>query len=194
MPSKTTAKKECHHNSNLLRTGLRSVHVILILLSLCLVLWQGYLVTVTYLSQPISTEQKLMPLNSIPNIVMSICKVIEISNCTIGVAGKKTINSCSSQQLPAYVNKNYGNFWNITEDGEPSFQLRDILDSIHAWNEPENRWNTVFDSSTMTIEEEKAQFYRQMYPYSGNHTMLCYTFQKDIRNLVPMLKFQRKGK
>jgi hypothetical protein len=194
MHIKLITSKEWNPVTNLLRICLISTKALLILLSLCIVLWEGYQVTVTYTSQPISTEQKLLPLNSVSNIVMSICKVIEITDCAIGV-GNKILQNCTAQQLPAFINhSNYENYWNYTENGTHTFQLRDILDSIHAWNAPDNSWKTVYDSSIMSIEEEKAIFHRQMYPYSGNHTLLCYTFQKDIIHLVPFLKFHRKGK
>jgi hypothetical protein len=46
----------------------------------------------------------------------------------------------------------------------------------------------------MTVQEEEALIVRQMYPYHGKHTLLCFTFKEDIRSFVPMLKFKRKGR
>jgi hypothetical protein len=125
---------------------------------------------------------------------MSICKVIEITDCTF-ITGKLNLTSCTEKQLPAHIRSQnyYGNFWNASaNDQMHGFELRHIVDSIHAWNEANNSWTPVFDSIAMSME--KAQFARQMYHYSGSYTLLCNTLQKDIGQLGPMLKFHRRGK
>ena len=181
--------------SQLLRVGLNSTNVILILISLSVVLWEGYQVTNTYMSQPISTEQKLLPLSSIPNILMSICRSFEITDCKFPLKNQPTKKNCSSYQLPMYsINQSdFETFFTDAVTSQRPIQFRDIMDYIWIWNESQTIWKKVYDSSIFSRENDSTLYTQQIYPYNGNNTLLCYTLKEDIRSFAPMLKFQRKG-
>jgi hypothetical protein len=156
-------------------------------------MWQGYDVTQTYLSEPISTEVKVVPLSSIPNIRLSICMKFEIIYCLL----------CKKTTLSPYknnLNSTYQNYWiytdlNSTNTASPLyFSMRNILDQIQFWNDSGTKWETLFDRNTTTIRDEMALFTRQMYPYVDNYTLLCHTLNQDIYNIAPLLQLQRKGK
>ena len=181
--------------SQLLRVGLNSTNVILILISLSVVLWEGYQVTNTYMRQPISTEQKLLPLSSIPNILMSICRSFEITDCKFPLKNQPTKKNCSSYQLPMYsINQSdFETFFTDAVTSQTPIQFRDIMDYIWIWNESQKFWKKVYDSSIFSPENDSTLYTQQIYPYNGNNTLLCYTLKEDIRSFAPMLKFQRKG-
>jgi hypothetical protein len=115
---KALVKKSRNPVAILLRISLSSAKAVLILFSISIVLWEGYQVIVTYKNQPISPEQKLLPVSNASNIVMSICKIIEIGNCTFSIGKYPTNHECTAQQLPAntYNNSYYGNFWTDVGD------------------------------------------------------------------------------
>jgi hypothetical protein len=181
--------------AGLVRVSLVGCKVLLILISLGIVMWQGFDVIQTYLSRPISTEVKVVPLNSIPNIRLSICMKFIITSCTL----------CRRQNLSPFkknLSASYQGYWNYTELNlnktikfdEVSFSIRNILDQIQYWNDSGAKWETIFDISTTTIGDEKALFTRQMYPYVDNCTLLCHTLNQDIYTIAPLLQLQRKGK
>ena len=181
--------------SQLLRVGLNSTNVILILISLSVVLWEGYQVTNTYMRQPISTEQKLLPLSSIPNICMSICRSFEITDCKFPLKNQPTKKNCSSYQLPMYsINQSdFETFFTDAVTSQTPIQFRYIMDYIWIWNESQTIWKKVYDSSIFSRENDSTLYTQQIYPYNGNNTLLCFTLKEDIRSFAPMLKFQRKG-
>jgi hypothetical protein len=179
--------------TGLVRVSLVGCKVLLILVSLGIVLWQGYDVTQTYLSRPISTEVKVVPLSSIPNIRLSICMKFEITNCIL----------CRGQNLSPFkknLNTSYPNFWNYTDQNKTIktsidyFSMKNILDQIQYWNDSGAKWETIFDRSNTTIGDEMALFTRQMYPYVDNYTLLCHTLNQDIYTIAPLLQLQRRGK
>ena len=178
--------------AGLLRVGLSATNVLLILVSLSIVIWQGYTVISNYISQPISTEQKLLSLDDIPNIHMSICKKFEITDCKLPMIDTKEGPNCNKQQLPAYF-INQSDQYDIINDDTIPIHFRDMMDYIWIWNESQTMWTLLFDSSSITIEDENSLFTQQMYPYNGKNTLLCYTLKEDIRTLAPMLKFQKTG-
>jgi hypothetical protein len=178
--------------TGLVRVSLVGCKVSMILISMGIVMWQGYDVAQTYLSRPISTEVKVVPLSSIPNIRLSICLKFEITNC----------KSCTKQNLSPFknnVNSSYQDYWNYTDlnktitTSKVYFSIRNILDQILYWNDSGAKWETIFDISTTTIGDEMVMFTRQMYPYVDNFTLLCHTLNQDILTLAPLLKLQRKG-
>jgi hypothetical protein len=179
--------------TGLVRVSLVGCKVLLILISMGIVMWQGYDVAQTYLSRPISTEVKVVPLSSIINIRLSICMKFEITYCTIC---KKTLLSPFKNNL----NSTYQTYWNYTDINNTVttspvyFSLRSILDQIQYWNDSGTKWETLFDRYTTTIGDEMALFTRQMYPYVHNFTLLCHTLNQDIYTLAPLLQLQRKGK
>jgi hypothetical protein len=179
--------------TGLVRVSLVGCKILLILISLGIVLWQGYDVTQTYLSKPISTEVKVVPLSSIPNIRLSICMKFIISDCLL----------CKGQSLSPFkksFSANYQDYWNNTDLNKTSttsnnfFSIRNILDQIQYWNDSGTKWEMLFDRYTTTIGDEMALFTRQMYPYVDNFTLLCHTLNLDIETIVPLLQLQRKGK
>ncbi len=179
--------------TGLVRVSLVGCKVLLILISLGIVMWQGYDVTQTYLSRPISTEVKVVPLSSIPNIRLSICIKFKIWNC---------LGNCKRQNLSPYrynLSLIYQDYWNYTDlnntetTSKHYYSMRNILDQIQFWNDSGAKWETIFDISTTTIGEEMALFTRQMYPYVDNYTLLCHTLNQDILTLAPLLKLHRKG-
>jgi hypothetical protein len=179
--------------AGLVRVGLVGCKVLLILIGLGIVTWQGYDVTQTYLSTPISTEVKVVPLSHIPNIRLSICMKFLFFNCKL----------CRGQNLPPFKNNLsaiYQDYWNYTDlnmtitTSKVSFSIRNILDQIQSWNDSGAKWETIFDRSTTTIGDEMAMFTRQMYQFVDNSTLLCYTLNQDILTLAPLLQLQRKGK
>jgi hypothetical protein len=179
--------------TGLVRVSLVGCKVFLILISLGIVMWQGYDVTQTYLSRPISTEVKVVPLRSIPNIRLSICMKFIITNCYW----------CMGQNMSPFKNKlgiSYENYWNYTDLNNTNiasrfyFSIRNILDQIQYWNDSGAKWETIFDRSTTTIGDEMALFTRQLYPYVDNFILLCHTLNQDIFTVAPMLELQRKGK
>jgi hypothetical protein len=184
--------------TGLVRVSLVGCKVILVLFSLGIVMWQGYDVTQTYLSKPISTEVKVVPLSSIPNIHLSICMKFEIKNCTYS----KTGALCGAQNLYPFKNNLsfYGEYWRYADLNStdtkypPSLNLRNILDKIKFWNDSGSKWETIFDSFKKTAGDELAIFTRQMYPYFNNYTLLCHTLNQDISTIAPLLQFQRTGK
>jgi hypothetical protein len=183
--------------TGLVRVSLFGCKVFLILISLGIVMWQGYDVTQTYLSKPISTEVKVMPLNSIPNIHLSICTKFEIKDCTYVRPGIP----CSVQNLPPFKNNfsYYGEYWKYADlnstiiKNPPSLNLRNIMDQIQFWNDSGSKWETIFDSKNKTAGDELVIFTRQMYPYFYNHILLCHTLNQDISTIAPLLQFQRTG-
>jgi hypothetical protein len=178
--------------TGLVRVSLVGCKVLLILVSLGIVLWQGYDVTQTYCSKPISTEVKVVPLSSIPNIRLSICMKFEITSCLLC---KKTLLSPFKNNL----NSTYQNYWIYTDlnktiyNNSVYFSVRNILDQIQYWNDSSAKWETIFDVSTTTIGDEMALFTRQMYPYVHNYILLCHTLNQDISTVAPLLQLQRKG-
>jgi hypothetical protein len=173
----------------LLVVALKFSRLILILASLCVVLWQVYDVTKMYLSCPVSTELQVVPLNDMPNIHMSICKRYEIIDCKFFCQIKNKCRECNPQQItPEFFNLNENWYMNMT-----SYRFRDWIDYIKVWNDALAQWNVVYDRLTFSLDEEEVMFKRQMYPYFGNFTLLCYTFMEDVRTLSPMIKLQRRG-
>ncbi len=173
----------------LLVVALKCSRIILILASLSVVLWQVYDVTTMYLSQPVSTELQVVPLNDIPNIHMSICKRYEIFDCKFFCQTKYKCRECNAQQItPEFFNLNENWFINMT-----SYRFRDWIDYIKVWNDALVKWNVVYDRLTFSLDEEEAMFTMHMYPYFGNFTLLCYTFKEDVRTLSPRIKLQRRG-
>jgi hypothetical protein len=179
--------------TGLVRVSLVGCWVLLILVSLGIVLWQGYDVTQTYLSKPITTEIKVVPLRSIPNMRLSICMKFEITYCKL----------CKKTTLSPYKNNltsAYQNYWNYTDlnntitTSPVYFSMRNILDQIQYWNDSGKIWETLFDRSTTTIGDEMTLFTRQMYPYVDSSTLLCHTLNQDIYTIAPLLQLQRKGK
>jgi hypothetical protein len=179
--------------TGLVRVSLVGCKILLILISLGIVMWQGYEVTQTYLSKPISTEVNIVPLSSVPNIRLSICMKFAITNC----------KSCIRQNLSPVKNNLSASdqeYWNYTDlnktstTSKVSFSIRDILDQIQYWNDSGSKWETLFDRSTSTIGDEMALFTRQMYPYVDNYTLLCHTLNQDILALAPLLQLQREGR
>jgi hypothetical protein len=179
--------------TGLVRVSLVGCKALLILISLGIVMWQGYDVTKTYLSKPISTEVKVVPLRSIPNIRLSICMKFSIYNCY----------ACRGQNMSPFKNNltvSYQDYWNYTDLNKTNinsrfyFSVRDILDQIHYWNDSGAKWETIFDRYTTTIGDEMALFTRQMYPYVDNFILLCHTLNQDIYTIAPLLQLQRKGK
>jgi hypothetical protein len=178
--------------TGLVRVSLVGCKVSLILVGLGIVLWQGYDVTQTYLSKPIFTEVKVVPLSSIPNIRLSICMKFMITNCLM----------CKGQNLSPFKNNliaSYQDYWNYTDLNKTTttsnvyFSMRNILDQIQYWNDSGANWETIFDKSTTTIGDEMALFTRQMYPYVDNFILLCHTLNQDIYTIAPLLQLQRKG-
>ncbi len=184
----------------LLVVALNCSRIILILASLCVVLWQVYDVTKTYLSQPVSTEIQVVPLNDIPNIHMSICKRYEVSDClftSVCPLGSNCGRSCSDNLMPpafSKFSKNY-DFWPSAQDSrnKTSYRFRDWIENIKVWNDALVKWNVVYDRITFSLDEEEAMFRMQMYPFFENYTLLCYTFKEDVRALSPRIKLQRRG-
>ena len=177
--------------AGLLRVSLNTTNVILILVSMSIVIWQGYMVTNTYMSQPISTEQKLLTLDNVPNIQISICKSFEIKDCklpSIIISRGK----CENNQLPPYF-QNQSDSYNFMSFEKIPIRNRGMLDNIWFWNESQAMWNTVYDRFNLSFVDENALFTIEMYPYSRNNTLLCSTLKKDIRHFAPMLRFQNKG-
>jgi hypothetical protein len=178
--------------AGLVRVCLVGSKVLMILISLGIVMWQGYDVTQTYLSKPISTEVKVVPLSSIPNIRLSICMKFEIQIIHCLACGKK-ISPFKNNLAPSPLN-----FWNYTDLNKTItnsvFSIRNILDQIQYWNDSGTQWETIFDRSTTTIGDEMALFTRQMYPYVDNFVLLCHTLNRDIYTIAPLLQLQRKGK
>jgi hypothetical protein len=179
---------------------LKCCRIILILASLCVVLWQVYDVTTMYLSQPVSTELQVVPLNDIPNIHLSICKRFEIVNCKFTCpanSNSKICVPCTAQQIPPVFSNltNNSDFWSSSLDkyNMTSYRFRDWIDYIKVWNDALVEWNVVYDRLTFSLDEEEAMFTMQMYPYFGNFTLLCHTLKEDIRTLSPRIKLQRKG-
>jgi hypothetical protein len=175
------------------RVSLVGCKVLLILISLGIVMWQGYNVAQTYLSRPISTEVKVVPLSSISNIRLSICMKFKITNCRL----------CRGPNLPPFKNNSnasYPDYWNVTDlnktitTSKVYFSIRNILDQIQYWNDSGAKWENLFDASITTIGDEMVMFTRQMYSYVDNYTLLCHTLNKDILTLTPLLQLQRKGK
>jgi hypothetical protein len=179
--------------AGLLTVVLKSSKFFLIIASLSIVLWQCFDVTKTYLSQPVSTELQVLPLNDIPDIHISICKSFEVTDCKFA----SPILGCSEQQVPPSFDQNANNsdFWSTAANLQnlTSHKFRDWMDYIQVWNEASVRWDVIFDSSTFSPEEEEALFTKKMYPYVENLTLLCYTFRDDIRTMSTMVKFQRRG-
>jgi hypothetical protein len=181
----------------LVRISLIGSKAFLILISLGIVMWQGYDVMKTYLAKSTSTEVKVMPLSSIPNIHLSICMKIDIKNCTFSRPGIL----CELQQMPPFNNNLsfYGEYWKYVDmnstitKNPPSFNLRNILDKIQFWNDSGSKWETVFDGFNKTAVDELKIFTRHLYPYFNNYTLLCHTLNKDISTIAPLLQFQRKG-
>jgi hypothetical protein len=177
---------------DLARVILSCSRFILLLVSLAIVTWQGCDVTTKYLAQPVSTEHQILPLSSMPNIRLSICKKFEITYCTF-----TNTTPCGSKELPAFFANasSLEDFWDQAENSplQPTVRLRNWMDIIQFWNESQVRWETVFDES-FSSKEEDILFSMQMYPYTENFTFLCHTLNRDVGALVPMLKLQRKGK
>jgi hypothetical protein len=183
--------------SGLVRVSLRGSKALLILFSLVFIIKQGYDVTQTYLSQPLSSEYQVLPVSSMPGIRLTICRRIEIVDCTL----YQSNNTCSRQSLPPYgisesYNTEFSSFRDTHNNNESSAALsfQHILDQIQYWNESVDGWEDIFDSLHSTVEEEIALFNTQMYPFTGNYTLLCHTLKHDVKNLGPMLKFLKKGK
>jgi hypothetical protein len=177
----------------LVRVSLVGCKVLLILVSLGIVLWQGYDVTQNYLSRPISTEVKVVPLNSILNIRLSICMKFKIYECIF----------CRGQNLAPFkksLSASYQDYWNYTDLNKTTttsnfyFSMRNILDQIQYWNDSGAKWETIFDRFTTTIGDEMALFTRQMYPFAENFILLCHTLNQDIYTVAPLLQLQRVGK
>jgi hypothetical protein len=174
---------------------LCSFKAILIIVSLVIVLWQGYDVTQTYLSKPTSTKFQVLPLARMPNIHFSICNRFEILDCSLSQSNK----TCLGQNLPPYVDKvvNNEDIWKLSDTSNTNVSsaltFKNILDQVQFWNDSGNRWETVFDRSRTTIKEEKALFTAQMYPFTGNYTLRCHTLNQDIRTLAPIIKLMRRG-
>jgi hypothetical protein len=168
-----------HAGADLVAVSLACGKVMLILVSLGVVLWQGYDVTKIYLSWPISTEHQVLPLDSMPNIMLSICQSYSITNCTL---------PCKSGQLPVYTTNisSYTDFWNAADNvshiSSHKLQLKNL--TVKFWNESDLNWQMVNISMSS----------RQVYPYTENNTLLCHTLQQDIRAFVPMIKFRKTGK
>jgi hypothetical protein len=181
----------------LVKVFLCSSKGILIIVSLVIVLWQGYDVTQTYLSKPTTTKFQILPLTSMPDIHLSICNRFEILDCSLSQSNK----TCLGQNLPPYVEKGIYNedIWKIAEISNVNVKVssalsfKNILDQVQFWNDFGNRWETVFDSSRATIKEEKALFTTKMYPFTDNYTLLCHTLNQDIRTLAPIIKLMRRG-
>ncbi len=179
---------------------LKCCRIIIILASLCVVLWQVYDVTKLYLSCPVSTELQVVPLNDIPNIHMSICKRFEIANCKFICppnSNSKLCVTCTAQQIPpvfSNLTKN-SDFWSSTMDKNnlTGYRFRDWIENIKVWNDALLKWNVVYDQLSFSLAEEEAMFTMQMYPFLGNFTLLCHTFKEDVRTLSPKIKLQRKG-
>jgi hypothetical protein len=179
--------------TGLVRVSLVGCKVLLILVSLGIVMRQGYDVTQTYLRKPMSTEVKVVPLSSVPNLSLSICMRFEIKNCTFFKPG----TTCGVQKLTPFQNNlssNYQHFWNYTNLNITYSSMRNILDQIQYWNDSGAKWETIFDNSTTTIGDEMTMFTKQMYPYLDNYTLLCHTLNQDVVTLAPMLQLKRKGK
>jgi hypothetical protein len=180
--------------TGLVRVSLVGCKVLLILISLGIVIWQGYDVTQTYLSTPILTEVKVVPLSSIPNIRLSICMKFEITKCKLFVC-TKTLSPFKNN-----LSANDQEYWNYTDlnktitTSNVYFSIRSILDQIQYWNDSGAKWETIFDRSTTTIGDEMALFTRQMYPFADNFILLCHTLNQDIYTVAPLLQLQRKGK
>jgi hypothetical protein len=177
--------------TGLVRVSLVGCKILLILISLGIVMWQGYDVTQTYLSKPISMEVKVVPLRRIPNIRLSICMKFIISNCRL----------CRGQNLSPFKNNlsvSYQDYWNYTDLNKTIttslFSIRNILDQIQYWNDSGAKWEAIFDRFTTTIGDEMALFTRQMYPFVDNLILLCHTLNQDIYTIAPLLQLQRKGK
>jgi hypothetical protein len=180
--------------AGLVRVSLVGCKVILILISLGIVMWQGYDVTQTFLSRPILTEVKVVPLSSIPNIRLSICMKFNIVGCVW----------CRGQNLAPFkgnLSVSYQDYWNYTglnktgtNTSEVYFSIRYILDQIQYWNDSAAKWESIFDRTTTTIGDEMTLFTRQMYPYVDSFTFLCHTLNQDIYTVAPLLQLQRKGK
>jgi hypothetical protein len=179
--------------TGLVRVSLVGCKALLILISLGIVIWQGYDVTRTYLSRPISTEVKVVPLRSIPNIRLSICMKFIIWDCPL----------CRGQNLSPYkksLSASNQDYWNYTDLNKTTtssinfFSMRNILDQIQYWNGSGAKWETLFDRFTTTIGDEMALFTRQLYPYIDNFILLCHTLNQDIYTIAPLLQLQRKGK
>jgi len=179
--------------TGLVRVSLVGCKVLLILISLGIVMWQGYDVTQTYLSKPISTEVKVVPLSSIPNIRLSICMKFIITNCRLSRVPYLSPFKNS-------LNASYPDYWNYTDlnktitASKVYFSIRKILDQIQYWNDSGAKWETMFDISTTTIGDEMVMFTRQMYPYVDSSTLLCHTLNQDIYTVAPLLQLQRVGK
>jgi hypothetical protein len=179
----------------LVKVFLCSSKGVLIIVSLVIVLWQGYDVTQTYLSTPTSTKFQILPLTSMPDIHLSICNRFEILDCSHSQSNK----TCLGQNLPPYANKVVNNevIWKLADTSNTNvssaLSFKDILDQVQFWNDSGNRWETVFDSSRTTIKEEKALFTAQMYPFTSNYILLCHTLNQDIRTLAPIIKLMRRG-
>ena len=178
--------------ASMLQVGLTTTNFILILFSISILCWQGYQIVSTYISQPISTEQKLLPLDNVPNIHMSICKSFEIMDCKLPIVDPKKGQNCNKQQLPAYF-KNQSEKYKLFSDEENPVQFQDMMTYISVWNEYHTMWRPFYDGDSKINEDEKVFVTQEMYPYMGNNTLCCYTLKKDIRFFAPMLKLQRKG-
>jgi hypothetical protein len=180
--------------TGLVRVCLVGCKVLMILISLGIVIWQGLDVTQTYLSKPISTEVKVVPLSSISNIRLSICMKFKIYDCKLW---------CKGQNLSPFrdnLNASYQGYWNYTDLNKTtttsnfSFSIRNIVDQIQYWNDSGAKWESIFDRSITTLGDEMALFTRQMYPYVDNFILLCHTLNQDIYTVAPLLQLQRKGK
>ncbi len=111
--------------TGLVRVSLVGCKVSLILISLGIVMWQGYDVTQTYLSRPISTEVKVVPLSSIPNIRLSICMKFIITSCR-----------CIGPNLSPFknsLNASYPDYWNYTDLNKTITASKSILVLGRFW-------------------------------------------------------------
>jgi hypothetical protein len=184
----------------LLVVALKFSRLMLILASLSVVLWQVCDVTKMYLSCPVSTELQVVPLNDMPNIHMSICKRYEVSDCiftSLCPLGKNCGRSCYENLIPPALSnftKNF-DFWSSAFDkrNKTSYRFGDWIDNIKVWNDTLVKWDVVYEQISLNLYEEEVMFTMQMYPYFGNFTLLCYTFNEDIRTMSPRIKFQRRG-
>jgi hypothetical protein len=174
----------------LLRVILDAFKTILILCSIGVVIWQTCEVIQTYESQPITTDIQVLPQNNATSIRMSICKRFELTKCMFS----KSRQSCSAHSYPAVRSNEsyYDEFWNYAVSSK--YALANIINQLQFWNDSGHRWETLFNSSHTTSKEEMASFSHKMYPFTGNHTLLCYTLNQDIRDLGRMIKFHKKGK
>jgi hypothetical protein len=184
----------------LLVVVLKCSRIILILASLAVVSWEVYGVTKMYLSQPVSTELQVVPLNAIPNIHMSICKRYEVSDCIFASLCPISSNCgriCFENLVPpafSKFSKNY-DFWSSAQDkrNKTSYRFRDWIENIKVWNDALVKWNVVYDQITFSLDEEEAMFHMEMYPFFENYTLLCYTFKENVRTLSPRIKLQKRG-